>query len=183
MSSRFLDMLSEGVVLFDGAMGTMLYDRGVFINRCFDEINLSNPALVEGIHSEYIDAGACVIETNTFGANRFKLTLHGLDDRLSEINRAGAEAALRVSDGRAAVAGAIGPLGIRIEPWGPTSNEEAAAAFAEQAAALLEGGVDIFVLETFADLNEIQQAINGVRSVTDLPIVAQMTLKQDGLGL
>ena len=183
MSSRFLDMLSEGVVLFDGAMGTMLYDRGVFINRCFDEINLSNPGLVEDIHGEYIDAGAGIIETNTFGANRFKLALHGLDDKLAEINRAGAEAAMRVSDGRAIVAGAIGPLGIRIEPWGPTSNEEAAAAFAEQAAALLEGGIDIIVLETFADLNEIQQAINGVRSVTDLPVVAQMTLQQDGLGL
>ena len=176
-------MLSEGVVLFDGAMGTMLYDRGIFINRCFDEINLSNPGLVEDIHGEYIDAGAGIIETNTFGANRFKLALHGLDDRLAEINRVGAEAAMRVSAGRAIVAGAIGPLGIRIEPWGPTSNEEAAAAFAEQASALLEGGIDIFVLETFADLNEIQQAINGVRSVTDLPLVAQMTLQQDGLGL
>jgi homocysteine S-methyltransferase len=183
MSSRFLDMLSEGVVLFDGAMGTMLYDRGIFINRCFDEINLSNPGLVEDIHGEYIDAGAGIIETNTFGANRFKLALHGLDDRLADINRVGAEVAVRVSAGRAIVAGAIGPLGIRIEPWGPTSNEEAAAAFAEQAAALLEGGIDIFVLETFADLNEIQQAINGVRSVTDLPLVAQMTLQQDGLGL
>ncbi len=176
-------MLSEGVVLFDGAMGTMLYDRGIFINRCFDEINLSNPGLVENIHGEYIDAGAGIIETNTFGANRFKLALHGLDDRLVDINRVGAEVAVRVSAGRAIVAGAIGPLGIRIEPWGPTSNEEAAAAFAEQAAALLEGGIDIFVLETFADLNEIQQAINGVRSVTDLPLVAQMTLQQDGLGL
>lgn len=176
-------MLAEGVVLFDGAMGTMLYDRGIFINKCFDEINISNPGLVEGIHAEYIDAGAGVIETNTFGANRFKLALHGLDDSIVEINRAGVEAALRASNGRVLVAGAIGPLGRRIEPWGPTSNEEASEAFAEQAAALLEGGVDIFVLETFADLNEIHQAINGVRSVTDLPIVAQMTLQQDGLGL
>jgi len=176
-------MLAEGVVLFDGAMGTMLYDRGIFINKCFDEINISNPGLVEGIHAEYIDAGAGVIETNTFGANRFKLALHGLDDSTVEINRAGVEAALRASNGRVLVAGAIGPLGRRIEPWGPTSNEEASEAFAEQAAALLEGGVDIFVLETFADLNEIHQAINGVRSVTDLPIVAQMTLQQDGLGL
>ncbi len=183
MGSRFLDMLSEGVVLFDGAMGTMLYDRGVFINRCFDETNLSNPGLVEQIHEEYIGAGAGVIETNTFGANRFKLSLHGLEGRLKEINSAGAALACRASGGRVVVAGAIGPLGIRIEPWGPTSNEEAEAAFAEQAAALLEGGVDIFVLETFADLNEIHQAINGVRSVTALPIVAQMTLQQDGLGL
>lgn len=176
-------MLAEGVVLFDGAMGTMLYDRGIFINKCFDEINISNPGLVESIHADYIDAGAGVIETNTFGANRFKLALHGLDDSIVEINRAGVEAAMRASDGRVLVAGAIGPLGRRIEPWGPTSNEEASDAFSEQAAALLEGGVDIFVLETFADLNEIHQAINGVRSVTDLPIVAQMTLQQDGLGL
>jgi len=176
-------MLSEGVVLFDGAMGTMLYDRGVFINRCFDETNLSNPGLVEDIHEEYIDAGAGVIETNTFGANRFKLSLHGFDGKMREINLAGAELARRASNGRVVVAGAIGPLGIRIEPWGPTSNEEAAGAFAEQAAALVEGGVDIIVLETFADLNEIHQAINGVRSVTALPVVAQMTLQQDGLGL
>jgi homocysteine S-methyltransferase len=183
MSSRFLEMLSEGVVLFDGAMGTMLYDRGVFINRCFDETNLSNPDLVEDIHGEYIDAGAGVIETNTFGANRFKLTQHGLEERLADINRAGVQLARRASGGRAVIAGAIGPLGIRIEPWGSTSNEEAKAAFVEQASVLLEGGVDIFVLETFADLNEIHQAINGIRSVCDLPIVAQMTLQQDGLGL
>jgi len=176
-------MLSEGVVLFDGAMGTLLYDRGIFINRCFDEICISDPGLVDEIHAEYIDAGAGVIETNTFGANRFKLTLHGLEGKLTEINRTGAELAGKASGGRAVVAGAIGPLGIRIEPWGSTSNEEASAAFAEQAAALLEGGIDIFVLETFADLNEIHQAINGVRSVSDLPIVAQMTLQQDGLGL
>jgi homocysteine S-methyltransferase len=183
MSSKFLEMLSEGVVLFDGAMGTLLYDRGIFINRCFDEINLSNPGLVEGIHNEYIDAGAGVIETNTFGANRFKLIQHGLEEKLAVINRTGAELAVGASGGRAIVAGAVGPLGIRIEPWGPTSNEEASSAFAEQAEALLSGGVEIFVLETFADLNEIHQAIKGIRSVSDLPIVAQMTLQQDGLGL
>jgi methionine synthase I (cobalamin-dependent)/5,10-methylenetetrahydrofolate reductase len=183
MDSRFHEMLHEGVVLFDGAMGTMLYDRGVFINMCFDGVNLSNPDLVETIHREYIEAGAEVIETNTFGANRFKLAHHGLDESLAEINRTGALIAERASSGRVLVAGAIGPLGIRIEPWGPTSNEEASAAFAEQAQALLEGGVDILILETFADLNEIHQAIKGVRSVSDIPIVAQMTLQQDGLGL
>ncbi len=176
-------MLAEGVVLFDGAMGTMLYDRGVFINRCFDETNLSNPGLVEEIHREYIDAGAGVIETNTFGANRFKLSLYGLEEKLEEINLAGARIARRASGNGAVVAGAMGPLGIRIEPWGATSNEEAEAAFAEQAAVLLKGGIDIFVLETFADLNEIHRAINGIRSVSDLPVVAQMTLQHDGLGL
>lgn len=176
-------MLGTRVVLFDGAMGTMLYEYGVFINRCFDEVNLSNPSLVERIHREYIGAGADVIETNTFGANRFKLKLHGLDSRLAEINRTGAQIARRAADEGAIVAGAIGPLGIKIEPWGPTSNEEAIAAFAEQAEALLSEGIDLFVLETFADLNEIHQAIKAVKNVSDLPVVAQMTLQNDGLGL
>ena len=183
MARDFRTMLEEGIVLFDGAMGTMLYDRGVFINRCFDEVNLSNPFLIEKIHREYVAAGADCVETNTFGANRFKLTLHGLDGCLADINREGARIARRAAGAGALVAGAIGPLGIRIEPWGPTSNEEAAAAFAEQATALLSGEIDLFILETFADLNEIHQAIIGVRSVSDLPLVAQMTLQGDGLAL
>lgn len=183
MIRNFLEMLKDGVVLFDGAMGTMLYERGIFINRCFDEANLSNPSLVEKIHKEYIDAGADVIETNTFGANRFKLKLHGFDDRLGEINRSGVEIARKASAGRVLVAGAIGPLGIKIEPWGPTSNEEAVGAFREQADALLEGGVDLIVLETFADLNEMHQAILAVRAAGSTPIVAQMTLQNDGLGM
>jgi len=183
MPLDFLEMLADGVVLFDGAMGTMLYERGIFINQCFDGINLSNPAMVEAIHAEYVAAGAEVIETNTYGANRFKLKLHGLEDRLAEINRTGAEIARRAAGDDVLVGGSIGPLGIRIEPWGPTSNEEASEAFGEQARALIEGGIDLFVLETFADLNEIHQAIIGVRSVSDLPIVAQMTLQNDGLGL
>lgn len=183
MAHRLHRMLDEGVVLFDGAMGTMLYERGVFINQCFDFVNISAPALVESIHRDYIAAGAEVIETNTFGANRFKLALHGLDERLVEINRRGGEIAKRAAGEEILVAGSIGPLGIRIEPWGPTSNEEAGAAFREQAEALLAGGVDLFVLETFADLNEMHQAVEGVRSVTDLPVVAMMTLQQDGLGL
>ena len=107
-------MLKNGVVLFDGAMGTMLYKRGIFINRCFDEVNLSRPELVESIHREYIDAGAQVIETNTFGANRVKLKLHGFYELLGKINIAGVEIARKASDGRALVAGSIGPLGIRI---------------------------------------------------------------------
>jgi homocysteine S-methyltransferase len=183
MPGTFLEMLAEGIVLFDGAMGTMLYENGVFINKCFDEVNISNPTLVEKIHREYIGAGAEVIETNTFGANRFKLKLHGIEERLAEINRAGAEIAARAAAGRALVAGSIGPLGIKIEPWGPTSNDEAADAFREQAAAQIEGGVDLFALETFADLNEIHQAINAVKSICTLPIVAMMTLQTDGLGL
>ncbi|HER43860.1 MAG TPA: bifunctional homocysteine S-methyltransferase/methylenetetrahydrofolate reductase, partial [Candidatus Eisenbacteria bacterium] len=183
MPTPFLKLLDRQVVLFDGAMGTMLYDRGVFINRSFDETNLSNPSMVEKIHAEYIEAGADVIETNTFGANRYKLKLHGLDDKLAEINRTGAAIARGAAGGDRLVAGSMGPLGVKIEPWGPTSFDEAAGAFAEQAAALQEGGVDLFSLETFADLNEIHQAIRGVRSVSGLPIVAQMTLQQDGSGL
>ncbi len=183
MSSRFLKRLSEGAVLFDGAMGTMLYERGVFINRCFDTINLSDPDLVKSIHSDYIKAGADVIETNTFGANRFKLKLHGFDERLQDINAAGASLAREAAGKTGLVAGAIGPLGIRIEPWGPTSNEEARDAFAEQAAVLLEGGVDLFILETFSDLNEIHQAIRALRKISDLPVIAQMALQQDGLGM
>lgn len=183
MDRDFLAMLEDGVVIFDGAMGTMLYERGIFINQCFDGINLSNPSLVEMIHREYIEAGADVIETNTFGANRHKLSLHGLDDKLHEINACGAGIARRAAGEDAVVAGSMGPLGIRIEPWGPTSGEEAAQAFQEQAEALLEGGVDIFVLETFADLGEIHQAIKGARRAADIPIVAQMTLQLDGLGL
>ncbi|MBN1885634.1 MAG: bifunctional homocysteine S-methyltransferase/methylenetetrahydrofolate reductase [Candidatus Krumholzibacteriota bacterium] len=183
MPAGFLELLEEGIVLFDGAMGTMLYERGVFINRSFDEINLSNPRLVERIHREYVEAGAEVVETNTFGANRCKLSLHGLDDRLAEINRRGVEIAREATGGEALVAGSIGPLGIRIEPWGPTSNDEAAATFAEQAEAIMSVGVDLFVLETFADLNEIHQAIRGVRRVADVPVVALMTLQRDGLGL
>ncbi len=183
MAASFREKLDEGVVLFDGGMGTMLYENGVFINRCFDGVNLSNPSLVERIHREYVLAGAECIETNTFGANRFKLKLHGLDDRLAAINEAGGRIARAAAGPDVLVAGAVGPLGIRIEPWGPTSNEEAAAAFAEQARALVSGGVDLFVLETFADLNEMREAIAGVRSASGLPIVAQMTLGADGLGL
>jgi len=183
MARTLLARLQEGVVLFDGAMGTELYDRGIFINRCFDEVNLSAPDLVEKIHREYIIAGADAIETNTFGANRFKLKLHGLERRLAEINEAGARIARKAAGRDVLVAGAIGPLGIRIEPWGPTANEEAAEAFAEQAKALLAGGVDCYVLETFGDLNEIHQAITGVRTVSALPLIAQMTLRPDGLGV
>ena len=183
MNSSFIDKINEGVMLFDGAMGTMLYERGIFINRCFDEANLSSPDMVSKIHREYLEAGAEILETNTFGANKYKLRLHGLEDEVEQINRRGAEIASGISGGNAFVAGSIGPLGLKIEPWGPTSFDEATEAFREQAAALLLGGVDLFSLETFADLNEIRQAIIGVRSVSDLPIVAQMTLQNDGLGL
>jgi homocysteine S-methyltransferase len=182
MSRDFISVLAERVVLFDGAMGTRLYELGVFLNKCFDELNLSNTALVESVHKSYVAAGADVIETNTFGANRLKLDRHGLGDQVAAINRAGAQLARAAAEDRF-VAGAIGPLGVRIEPWGPTSVEEASAIFAEQAAALAEGGVDLFSVETFFDLAEIEAAVAGIRRVSALPIVAHMTLEDDGSSL
>jgi methionine synthase / methylenetetrahydrofolate reductase(NADPH) len=166
--------------LFDGAMGTMLYSRGVYINRCYDELNLAQPDLVREIHRAYVKAGAEILETNTYGANRLKLARHGLDDRLAEINVRAAALARDAAGERVCVAGAMGPLGVRIEPYGPTARDEARAAFREQAAALLAGGVDLFVLETFADLDEIHEAIAAVRDVSQLPIVAQMVIRDDG---
>lgn len=176
----FTEALRERVLVCDGAMGTMLYSRGVFINKSFDAMNLTQAPLVEAVHLEYVNAGADILETNTFGANRIKLASFGLADKLREINVAGAQIARRAAGDRAYVAGAIGPLGIRIEPWGKTGVDEAREYFREQAAALLEGGVDLFILETFRDLNEIGAAIDAVRSLTDLPIVAQMTTEEDG---
>ncbi len=164
-------------------MGTMLYAKGVFVNRSFDALNLSQPDLVGEVHREYVRAGADVIETNTFGANRLKLDNFALGDSLRDINVAGARIARQAARDAAYVAGAIGPLGVRIEPWGRMGVDEAEACFREQAAALVEGGVDLFVLETFRDVNEIGAAIAAVRSVCDLPIVAQMTTEEDGNSL
>jgi homocysteine S-methyltransferase len=176
----FSEALEQRVLVCDGAMGTMLYSKGVFINKSFDALNLTRPDLVEEVHQEYVRAGADLVETNTFGANRIKLGSFGLADSLAAINTEGARIARRAAGARAYVAGSIGPLGIRIEPWGKTGVEEAREYFREQARALLEGGVDLFVLETFRDLNEIGAAIDAVRSISDLPIVAQMTTEEDG---
>jgi methionine synthase I (cobalamin-dependent)/5,10-methylenetetrahydrofolate reductase len=179
----FLEAINDRVLVCDGAMGTMLYTKGVFINRCFDALNLTQPDVVSDVHQDYVRAGADVIETNTFGANRVKLRAFGLSDKIAEINREGARLARQAANGRAWVAGAIGPLGIRIEPWGKTGVDEAESYFREQAQALVEGGVDLFILETFRDTNEIGAAIAAVRSVCDLPIVAQMTIEEDGNSL
>jgi methionine synthase / methylenetetrahydrofolate reductase (NADH) len=170
----------DRVYVFDGAMGTMLYQRGVYINRCYDELNLAGRDLVLSVQRDYVKAGADIIETNTYGANRLKLAGYGLDDKAYEINYAGVRIAREAAGERAFVGGAIGPLGIRIEPYGKTSAEEAQAIFRQQAEALLEGGVDLFVLETFSDVAEIQQALLAVRSISDLPIVAQITIQTDG---
>jgi methionine synthase / methylenetetrahydrofolate reductase(NADPH) len=171
---------SDGIHVFDGAMGTMLYAKGVYINRCYDELNLSNPDLVREIHAEYIRAGADIIETNTFGASVPKLVQYGLEGSAREINVAAARIAREAAGDRAYVAGAIGPLGLRIEPLGPTSFDDAKDLFRDQAAALLEGGVDLFVLETFSDISEVKQAIRAVRELCDLPIFAQIALYTDG---
>ena len=171
---------SDGVFVFDGAVGTRLYDKGVYINRSYDELNLTAPDLVREVHEEYVKAGADIIETNSFGATRHKLQPYGLENKIREINVAAARIAREAAGERAYVAGAIGPLGIRIEPFGPTSFDEAKDLFKEQAEALADGGVDLFILETFSELSVIEQAIRAVREVSDLPIVAQMTIQMDG---
>ena len=176
----FLQALDERVLVCDGAMGTMLYARGIFLNRCFDELNVTHPNLVGGIHREYLEAGAEVIETNTFGANRARLVTFGLVDDLDRINEEGAALARREAGNRAWVAGSMGPLGVRVEPWGRTSLDEAGEAFREQARPLERGGVDLFILETFIDVHELAIAVQAVRSVSSLPIVAQLTTGEDG---
>ncbi len=177
----FRELLDDGRPhLFDGAMGTMLYSRGVYINRSYDELNLVQPDLVGDVHRAYVRAGAEILETNSYGANRLKLAKYGLEERLRDINVRAAQIARAAAGERVCVAGAMGPLGLRIEPFGPTSAAEARALFAEQAEALLEGGVDLFVLETFADLDEVRQAVLAVRALCDLPVVAQMVIREDG---
>jgi methionine synthase / methylenetetrahydrofolate reductase(NADPH) len=171
---------TDSVYVFDGAVGTRLYDKGIYINRSYDELNLVNPDLVREVHEEYVTAGADIIETNSFGATRHKLQPYGLEGKVREINAAAARIAREAAGERVFVAGAIGPLGIRIEPYGPTSFDEAKEMFKEQAEGLLEGGVDLFILETFSELPVIEQAIRAVREVSDLPIIAQMTIQMDG---
>lgn len=170
------------VLVADGAMGTQLYERGVGTDRCFDAQNLENPGLVELIHRDYIRAGAELIETNTFGANRFRLSAFGLEDRVRDINQKGARlarGAREISGEAVFVAGSIGPTGRALEPFGHASVAEVYEVFREQVAGLLEGGVDLFVLETFSDLLEIAEALRAVRDACDLPVVAQMTFAED----
>jgi methionine synthase I (cobalamin-dependent)/5,10-methylenetetrahydrofolate reductase len=179
----FLDALDDRVLVCDGAMGTLLYAQGIFINRCFDALNLTDPARVAAVHEDYVRAGADVIETNTFGANRIKLRSFGLADQIRDINQEGVRLARKAAGGNVYVAGAMGPLGLRIEPWGKTAADEAEAYFKEQAQALVDGGVDLLMLETFRDVKEIVAAIAAVRSVCTLPIVAQMTIEDEGNSL
>lgn len=181
-ATEFREALDKRVLVADGAMGTMLYSKGVFINRCYDELNLSLPALVRDVHQEYVRVGAEILETNTFGANRKRLAAFGFAEKVKLINHAGVRIAREAARDQAFVAGAVGPLGIRLEPLGPTSFEEARAIFREQIAALVEAGVDLLMLETFRDTNEIREAILAAREVAgpDIAIIAQLSIEDDG---
>lgn len=163
-------------------MGTMLHSRGVSFERCFDELNLTQPAVVADIHRAYIDAGARLIVTNTFGANRYKLGRHGLDRRTGEINAAAVSLARRAVDASFKpvwVAGDVGPLGVRLAPFGRVSPAQAYAAFREQIEALVEAGVDLVLIETISDLHEIAEAVRAAKDVGRVPVAATMTFTQD----
>ena len=177
-----LARLAQGPLLFDGAMGTTLYSRGAGLDRCFDELNLTNPGLVAGVHQDYVQAGAQVIETNTFGANRFKLSQYGLGHKVAEVNRAGAELARRVVEASfqpILIAGSVGPLGRPLAPLGRIQPDVARAVFHEQVQALAAAGVDLLIFETFSDPEEIREAVRAARSVCALPVIAQMTFTED----
>jgi methionine synthase / methylenetetrahydrofolate reductase(NADPH) len=184
--NKFLDTLDKGTLLIDGAMGTMLHLRGVGFDKCFDELNITNPAAVADVHRAYIEAGAQLVITNTFGANRYKLTKHGLQDDVVQINRAGVELAKRIvasSFKDVLIAGDVGPLGVRIAPFGRVKPEEARAAFTEQITALADAGADLIVIETMSDLYEIQEAIKAAKTSCTLPVVASVTFTRDDVTL
>jgi methionine synthase I (cobalamin-dependent)/5,10-methylenetetrahydrofolate reductase len=188
MIAKLKEVFADRAVLCDGAMGTVLYGRGVFINRCYDELNLSDPALILSIHEEYLQGGAEILETNTFGANRFRLARHGLASRTAEINEAGVRLAREAADhlkekqaGEAWVAGSVGPLGVHLEPLGKTGLEEARAAFAEQIAALAGAGVDMLMIETMPALNEAHEALQAAKETAPgLPVFVMVTVDDDG---
>ncbi len=183
----FAEILASRPLLADGAMGTVLYARGIFINRCYDELNLSDPGLILSVHEEYLQAGAEILETNTFGANRIRLARYGLAGKVAEINAAGARLARQAVNhlkekqaGEAWVAGSIGPLGVRLEPLGKTGLDEARAAFAEQMQILVDGGVDLLIVETMPALNEARQALEAAHTVApNLPVVLMVTVDDE----
>src|SRR5580704_10119076 len=185
--AQIADIFASRPVLADGAMGTVLYGRGVFINRCYDELNLSDPGLILSIHEEYLQAGAEILETNTFGANRFRLTRHGLASKVAEINTAGVKLARQAVEhlqekqaGTAYVAGSIGPLGVRLEPLGKTGLDEARAAFVEQFRALIAAGVDMLIVETMPALNEAREALAAAQEAgPELPLLVMVTVDDD----
>lgn len=176
---NFRKRLTGAPILFDGAMGTELYARGVYINQCYDELNFIRPDLVEAVHTDYLRAGAEVIETNSYGANRYKLSSHGLSEIVVKLNKTAVEIAQKARDKSgvdAYICGSIGPLGKRLSPLGTISANDARQAFAEQARGLVEGKVDLISIETMVIAGEMIEAVNGVRDVTDLPVIAQFTL-------
>ena len=175
------DLLKDDRIhVMDGAMGTVIYDRGVFVNVCYDALSVEQPELVGQIHRDYVEAGAEILETNTFGANPVKLSAYGMEDRTVEINTAAARLALEAAGDRAFVLGAVGPLGVRLEPWGPTAVSEAAGFFTTQMQALLDAGVHGLILETFSDVHELETAIHTARGLTDLPVFAHLTVGEGG---
>lgn len=177
----FRERLQKEIIVFDGGTGTYLYDKGIFINRCFEELNLTNPELVMEVHRDYVNAGVDAVETNTFGANKFRLAAHGLDSKVYEINHKGAELAKSVTKDTTYVAGAVGPFGVPIEPLGKLSFDDAKSAFAEQIKGLVDGGVDLIILETFSLAEELEQGIRAVRELQkDIPVIAQVTLNAEG---
>src|ERR1035438_9533706 len=185
--TQFAEIFANRPLLADGAMGTVLYARGIFINRCYDELNLSDPGLILSVHEEYLQAGAEILETNTLGPNRIRLARHGLAGKVTEINAAGARVARQAVEhlkdkqaGEAWVAGAIGPLGVRLEPLCKTSLEEARAAFAEQIRALAKAGVDLLVIETMPALNEAHEALKAAQETApELPVMVMVTVDDD----
>src|SRR5512141_1410972 len=181
-SAEFKEALLNQVMVADGAMGTALYAKGIFLNRCYDELNLSLPALIRDVHQEYVRAGAEILETNTYGANRKRLAGFGFAEKLRQINQAGVRIAREVAQDQAFVAGAVGPLGVRLEPLGPVSFAEARDLFREQVTALVEAGVDLIILETFRDLDELREAVLAVREAAgrEMPLVAQVAIEDDG---
>ncbi len=179
-SEGFAEAIADRVLVCDGAMGTMLYAGGAFVNRPFDELNLTNPELVASVHRSYGEAGATVIETNTFGANRPKLETCGLEDQLAAINRAGVQLARDAVGQHVYVAGALGPMGVPSAPGSQAAFDEAARCVREQAEVLADARVDLFMLETYRSVDELVAAVTAVRLTTDLPVVAQMTTAEDG---
>ncbi len=183
MTVDFFQLLNENTLVADGAMGTMLNARGVSFEKCFDELNLTNPAVVAEVHREYIEAGAQIILTNTFSANRYKLEKHGLQDKLAAINTAGVELAKRVAAASfkdVLIAGDLGPLGVRLAPFGRVQLEDARAAFAEQVDALCAAGVDLLVIETIADLYEAREAVQAAKEHCSKPVIVSVTFTRDG---
>lgn len=180
MRGSFLEAIRDSIVVMDGAMGTMLYSKGVFINRCYDELNLSQPQLVQEVHEGYLQAGAEVLETNTFGANPVKLGGHGLLEKLEEINRRGAELARAVAGDRAWVAGSVGPLGKPLSPIGKIAVNEAISFYQQQIHGLVQGGVDLIIIETISDIQELSAAVQAARKECDLPIIACATFPAEG---